>query len=135
VPLKLELADLPEIAADKHRILQILTNLINNAKYAVSAGEDTEKLLIIRSEKHGEDKFRIVVKDNGIGIPQENLVKVFQHGFTTKTDGHGFGLHSGALAATEMGGSLSVHSEGLGQGATFTLELPFTLIGSEQCKV
>ena len=50
--------------------------------------------------------------------------RIFAHGFTTKKDGHGFGLHSGANAAHEMGGSLTAESEGLGRGATFTLELP-----------
>ena len=72
-----------------------------------------------------EDSFRIEVIDNGIGLPLENLDKIFRHGFTTKKDGHGFGLHSGALAAMEMEGSLTVHSDGPGCGATFTLELPF----------
>jgi len=81
--------------------------------------------LTIRLYKNGEDCFRIEVADNGIGIPEDNLTKIFSHGFTTKRQGHGFGLHSGALAAKEMGGSLTVHSEGIGQGATFTLELPF----------
>ena len=67
---------------------------------------------------------KIAVCDTGIGIAPDNLVKIFNHGFTTKKDGHGFGLHSGANAAKEMGGSLTAHSDGLGQGATFTLELP-----------
>jgi signal transduction histidine kinase len=64
------------------------------------------------------------VRDNGVGIAPENLTRIFGHGFTTKKDGHGFGLHSGALAAKEMNGSLTVHSDGVGQGAAFTLELP-----------
>ena len=64
------------------------------------------------------------VRDNGVGIAPENLINIFGHGFTTKKDGHGFGLHSGANAAKEMGGRLSAHSDGLGQGAEFTLELP-----------
>jgi signal transduction histidine kinase len=66
----------------------------------------------------------IAVIDNGIGIPPENLTRIFAHGFTTKKDGHGFGLHSGVLAAQEMGGRLAVQSDGPGAGATFTLELP-----------
>jgi signal transduction histidine kinase len=73
----------------------------------------------------GEDnRLRISVADNGVGIAAEDLTRVFAHGFTTRPDGHGFGLHSGALATREMGGALLVHSEGLGKGATFTLELP-----------
>jgi signal transduction histidine kinase len=69
-------------------------------------------------------RIKISVSDNGVGIPPENLSRIFNHGFTTKKDGHGFGLHSGALAATEMGGALHVQSDGPGCGATFTLELP-----------
>ena len=70
------------------------------------------------------DRVKIVVSDNGIGIPPENLTRIFNHGFTTKKDGHGFGLHSGANAAKEMGGSLTARSDGAGKGAEFTLELP-----------
>jgi signal transduction histidine kinase len=73
---------------------------------------------------NGNNHFQIAVRDNGVGIPAQSLARIFAHGFTTKTGGHGFGLHSGALAAMEMGGTLQVHSEGVGQGATFTLDLP-----------
>jgi signal transduction histidine kinase len=66
----------------------------------------------------------ISIIDNGVGIPAENLARIFNHGFTTRRDGHGFGLHSGALNARELGGSLNMRSEGAGQGAEFTLELP-----------
>jgi signal transduction histidine kinase len=79
--------------------------------------------LIVRVA-NGDGRIKISVTDNGVGISQDNLTRIFNHGFTTKKDGHGFGLHSGALAAREMGGSLNVHSDGSGQGATFTLELP-----------
>jgi len=73
---------------------------------------------------NGEGRLKIAIIDNGVGIPAENLIRIFNHGFTTRKDGHGFGLHSGALAAKEMGGALVVHSEGPGRGASFTLELP-----------
>ena len=73
---------------------------------------------------NGQGRVSISVMDNGIGIPPENMTRIFNHGFTTRKDGHGFGLHSGALAAKEMGGSLTADSHGPGQGATFTLELP-----------
>jgi signal transduction histidine kinase len=73
---------------------------------------------------NGEGRIRISVIDNGVGIPPENLTRIFNHGFTTRKEGHGFGLHSGSLAAQEMDGSLTVHSDGPGQGAAFTLELP-----------
>jgi signal transduction histidine kinase len=69
---------------------------------------------------------QISVRDNGIGISAENLTRIFEHGFTTREGGHGFGLHSSALAASEMGGSLRVFSDGTGCGATFTIELPLS---------
>jgi HPt (histidine-containing phosphotransfer) domain-containing protein len=74
----------------------------------------------------------VKVSDNGAGIAEENLTRIFVHGFTTKKDGHGFGLHSGVLAAREMGGSLTVQSAGAGRGATFTLKLPLTQSGDSR---
>jgi len=120
-----EFEELGDVEIDKQKLLQILVNLVSNAKYALSGSKREEKLLTIRIYKHGEDRFRIEVADNGVGISEDNLAKIFSYGFTTKKDGNGVGLHSSALAAKEMGGTLSVYSDGLGQGATFTLELPF----------
>ncbi len=124
-------AELGNVSVDKQRVLQILVNLIGNAKYALSESGKGEKLLTTKFYKHGEDLLGIEVIDNGVGISKENQTKIFRHGFTTKKDGHGFGLHSGALAATEMGGSLTVHSDGPGHRATFTLELPFKPAGAK----
>jgi two-component system, NtrC family, sensor kinase len=117
-------ADVPPVAVDKHKVLQILVNLVRNAKYAMDERGHNDKQLEITITRAGEDRVRVIVKDNGTGIPPENLVKIFSHGFTTKADGHGFGLHSSALVAREMGGSLWAESAGPGTGAAFTLELP-----------
>jgi signal transduction histidine kinase len=114
----------PPVTVDRHKVLQILVNLIRNAKYALDESGRADKRLTLRIGKNGEPFVKIEVADNGVGIPPENLTRIFQHGFTTRKDGHGFGLHSGALAAQEMGGTLTVHSDGPGQGATFTLALP-----------
>jgi C4-dicarboxylate-specific signal transduction histidine kinase len=119
-----EFGEVPNLSIDKHKALQILVNLIRNARHALVNSSAPEKRLTLRLELAGETRVRIVVRDNGVGIAPENHTKIFQHGFTTKKDGHGFGLHSGALAAKEMGGSLLVSSAGLGHGAEFTLELP-----------
>lgn len=110
--------------ADKHKILQILLNLINNAMYACEDNGDREKIITLQIFSSGSDRLSMRVTDNGMGIAPENLTRIFQHGFTTRKTGHGFGLHSGALAANELGGSLTVHSDGPGLGASFTLELP-----------
>lgn len=120
-----EYEELTDVEVNKQKILQILVNLISNAKYSVSNNGKEEKIITIRIYRHSEDHCRIEVADNGVGISRENLTKIFTHGFTTKRKGHGFGLHSSALAAKEIGGKLTVHSDGEGQGATFTLEIPF----------
>jgi signal transduction histidine kinase len=115
--------DLPEIVVEKHKILQILVNLIRNAKYACEEAGKRDKRLIV-SARCARDQIQIAVVDNGVGISAENLTRIFAHGFTTRKNGHGFGLHSGAISAKELGGALRVNSDGPGRGATFTLELP-----------
>jgi len=114
----------PPITADKHKILQILINLIRNAKYACEDSHQADKQITLQV-RNGGDTIRFVVLDNGVGISPDIMGRIFNHGFTTRGDkGHGFGLHSGALAAREMGGRLSAASDGPGSGAAFTLELP-----------
>jgi signal transduction histidine kinase len=118
-----EFETVPPMNVEKHKILQILVNLLRNAKHACQDSERSDKRITVRVA-NGEGRIRISVIDNGVGIPPENLTRIFNHGFTTRKEGHGFGLHSGSLAAQEMDGSLTVHSDGPGQGAAFTLELP-----------
>jgi signal transduction histidine kinase len=119
-----EFAKVPPILTEKHKVLQILVNLIRNAKHACDDSERHDKQITLRIASGTDSGVKIQVVDNGVGIPAENLTRIFNHGFTTRRNGHGFGLHSGAIAAKEMGGSLTAFSEGLGRGATFTLELP-----------
>jgi len=114
----------PIITVEKHKVLQILVNLIRNAKFACDESGRSEKQITVEiSDQNG--RARVAVIDNGVGIPEGNLTLIFSHGFTTRKEGHGFGLHSGALAAKNLGGSLKAFSEGLGKGATFVLELPY----------
>ena len=120
-----EYAGVPPILVDKHKVLQVLVNLIRNAKYALDDRGHSDKQMTLRIAPNGENLVRISVIDNGVGIAPENLTRIFEHGFTTRKEGHGFGLHNGALAARQLGGSLTVQSDGFGKGATFTLELPF----------
>lgn len=118
-------AEVPPVTLDKHKVLQILVNLVHNAKHALEEGGREDKVLHLGISRNGNNRLKISVTDNGIGIKPENLTRIFSHGFTTKKNGHGFGLHHGALAAKELQGSLIAHSDGPGRGATFTLELPF----------
>ncbi|MBM7115521.1 HAMP domain-containing protein [Archangium primigenium] len=124
VRVRRDLEALPPLVTEKHKVLMILVNLISNAKYALESIPEEQRLIIIGLRRTPEARVLLTVRDNGIGIAPEMLTRIFQHGFTTREEGHGFGLHSSALAAQEMGGSLTASSEGPGQGATFTLDLP-----------
>ncbi|HEX6884294.1 MAG TPA: ATP-binding protein [Planctomycetota bacterium] len=119
-----EYEPLPSVDVDKHKLMEILVNLIQNAGQSMIEHAAEPRTLTLRIARHGEGTARIEVRDSGHGIAPENLTRVFQHGFTTKKDGHGFGLHVSANAATEMGAKLSADSAGLGRGASFTLDIP-----------
>ncbi len=125
VHLERKYAAVPLVNVDKHKLLQILVNLLSNARAAL-AGVGPERNLSLTVARKSDDPLRLIfrVEDNGVGIPQESLTRIFEHGFTTKSDGHGFGLHSSALAAQSLGGSLRVASDGWGKGATFTIDIP-----------
>ena len=118
-----EYSELKPVLVDKHKVMQILVNLIRNAKHSFDDSGRIDKQITMRIT-HANERMQISIIDNGVGIPAENLIRIFNHGFTTKKDGHGFGLHSGALTAKELGGTLTAFSEGTGQGSKFTLELP-----------
>jgi two-component system NtrC family sensor kinase len=119
-----EFAQVPEAHLEKSRVLQILVNLISNAKNAMENIDGKLHQITLRVELVDDSTLRVSVRDEGEGIPAENLTRIFSHGFTTRKTGHGFGLHSCALAVAQMGGTISAHSDGPGLGATFTLELP-----------
>jgi PAS domain S-box-containing protein len=116
----------PQLVTDRHKIMQILINLISNARYALGdgAGGADERTILIATQESQSGRIALSVTDNGVGISPENLARIFEHGFTTRKTGHGFGLHSSALAAHDLGGQLRVASDGAGRGATFILELP-----------
>jgi signal transduction histidine kinase len=118
-----DLADVDRIETDRHQAIQILVNFITNAIQAVKPRPAGDRRISLQLAK-ADDHVQFIVADNGVGITTENLQKIFQHGFTTRRDGHGFGLHSGAIAASALGGRLNVHSDGPDRGARFTLTLP-----------
>jgi C4-dicarboxylate-specific signal transduction histidine kinase len=119
-----EYSQAPPVHVEKHKVLQILVNLIRNAQHALDDREAATRRMTLRIADNGDNTAGISVIDNGVGIPAENLNRLFEHGFTTRKDGHGFGLNSGARAARELGGTLTAHSDGPGKGARFTLTLP-----------
>jgi signal transduction histidine kinase len=125
-------SEMPALLLDRHRLLSILLNLLSNAKNAAPPAADHQHLISLHLELTQGATLRIQVTDNGEGILPENLTRIFAHGFTTRKNGHGFGLHSCALAAKEMGGTLTAHSDGPGKGATFILELPAKTAEPEQ---
>ncbi|HUG71957.1 MAG TPA: PAS domain S-box protein [Steroidobacteraceae bacterium] len=129
VALKTDFIDRPQITTDKHKALQILVNLLRNAKHACDESGREDKLVSVRVESI-LDTVSICVTDNGVGIAPEVMPRLFNHGFTTRKSGHGFGLHGAALAASDLGGTLSAHSDGPGLGATFRLILPFHVSGT-----
>ncbi len=135
VEVNCEFAELKPTIVDKHKLLQILINLISNAKYACMESNHDEHCISIRLRRAGDDRVQIEVNDNGVGISNENLTRIFAHGFTTRSDGHGFGLHSAAVAAEELKATLSAHSDGNEQGSTFVLDLPYSPAEVPTCKM
>jgi ligand-binding sensor domain-containing protein/signal transduction histidine kinase len=124
VKLHRDFGPAPSISLDRHKVMQILINLLENAKHACADLPPEQRNVVVRVRSEESTHLHIQVIDSGVGIAPENLTRIFAHGFTTRKNGHGFGLHSGALAARELGGSLAAHSDGVGKGATFTLVLP-----------
>jgi len=124
ITVERDFAVVPSVNVDKHKALQILVNILRNAKHAMEEASEREKRLTLRIRQQSEAAISISVTDTGVGIAPENLTRIFSHGFTTRRDGHGFGLHSAALAAQQMGGRLVAQSDGPGHGATFIFELP-----------
>ena len=118
-----ELDELPAVRLDRHKALQILVNLLTNARDAVSANAGARQI-VIRARRGPPGNFEVVVEDNGCGISPANLDKIFQLGFTTKPHGHGLGLHYCACAALELHGKLTASSGGPDRGAAFQLLLP-----------
>ncbi|MGF6558463.1 two-component system NtrC family sensor kinase [Pseudomonas sp. S30_BP2TU TE3576] len=128
-----EYADVPLIMGDKHRLLLILINLISNAKYALSNVSNHERILTLGATIVDGQTLQISVRDEGEGISPQDMTRIFAHGFTTRKEGHGFGLHSCALAAIEMNGHLNAYSDGPGKGALFVLQIPLIAAEGEPC--
>ncbi len=126
ITIRPDFQQVPTVLVDQHQLLQILVNLLRNAKQAMrQQTKDRHELkLSVKYQDDDETSVVMTIQDSGIGIAPEHLSKMFTRGFTTKTDGNGIGLHSSIRAIQKMGGSMYVRSEGVGRGATFTLTFP-----------
>jgi PAS domain S-box-containing protein len=125
-----DFSPVPQARLDRGRVLQILVNLVGNARDALAALPVPSRRMTVRVGLAERGRLRVSVQDEGEGIAPENLLRIFAHGFTTRPQGHGFGLHSCALAAAQMRGTLTALSDGPGRGATFTLEIPLDPAGA-----
>jgi signal transduction histidine kinase len=123
-------ASVPRLTLDRHKLIQILGNLLSNARQALRDQPPGRKVLTIAVRSADPRSIEIEVEDSGVGISADVLPKLFTFGFTTKRDGHGFGLHASAILAQELGGELTGYSPGVGRGARFTLRLPATANGA-----
>jgi two-component system, NtrC family, sensor kinase len=123
VQITRDIPDLPEVWTDRYKLLQIIVNFVGNASDAIAENEPCKKQISVRA-RLTDDWLEIAVEDCGIGIAADLLGRVWEFGFTTKTHGHGFGLHSAAVAAQQLGGSVAASSAGPGQGACFSVRIP-----------
>jgi PAS domain S-box-containing protein len=126
VRIEKRLGAIPSCMVQKSKLLQVLTNLVKNAKEAMAENDiyNKPKHLMIETGQQNDGSVFVKILDNGCGIEQEHLTQIFGHGFTLKQNGHGFGLHTCANAVKEMGGTITASSQGLQQGACFYLSLP-----------
>ena len=123
VTIKRDYDPVQAVMLDRHKLIQILGNLFSNARHALKDQTQGERLLTLRIRAQESGMVSIEVMDSGTGINPQALQRLFEFGFTTKKDGHGFGLHTSAILAKELGGDLSGHSDGPNCGARFTLRL------------
>lgn len=124
IQIERHFADMPPLMLPKNLMLQVLVNLVSNARHAVSAAGVKERRILLYITQPQPGSVMIAVQDTGCGISRPNLLRIFTHGFTTRKDGNGFGLHHAALLVEEMGGTLKAQSDGEGLGASFLLEFP-----------
>jgi len=127
--------ELPLVRIDKHRVLEALVNLIRNACEALATAGVATPRIVVRVALEADGCVRIEVRDNGCGIREEDMAKLFQYGFTTKASGHGIGLHASANSLREIGGSLTATSEGAGKGASFLVSVPCSATAKNPTKV
>lgn len=134
INIKRDFKPIKEVVTDRVKLLQIFVNLIKNSIESIIEQDPEHKEIILSVQQQDDTYFSIQLGDNGVGIKEEHLEKIFSFGFTTKKEGHGFGLHSSAISIQDMGGKLSVASDGIGKGATFSIALPYQPLKKEDHK-
>jgi signal transduction histidine kinase len=120
----------PTLTLDRHKLIQIVANILSNARHALQDQIQGARVLTVRIQRPAAGGLSVEIEDSGAGIDSATLSRLFEFGFTTKKDGHGFGLHSSAILAKELGGELTARSDGAGRGACFSLCLPLTVTQS-----
>jgi signal transduction histidine kinase len=115
----------PDLILPKAKLLQIFINLIKNAIESILESRKKERKIEIKAF-YKNDEITLIFKDNGLGISRKNLKKIFNFGFSTKNQGHGFGLHTCQNFLNELNGTISAESEGKHKGAEFIIKLPIT---------
>ncbi|MDJ0834995.1 MAG: two-component regulator propeller domain-containing protein [Acidobacteriota bacterium] len=123
ITLKTILGDVSLIKVQKTQLMHIIINLLKNAAEAMETVMDRDRVLTVETRQNGKT-VQLVIRDTGVGIAAEHLKKMFSYGFTTKESGHGFGLHFCWRAMKEMGGTITVESEGRDMGAEFVMTFP-----------
>jgi PAS domain S-box-containing protein len=119
-----EFQEVPQVIMDKHQVLQILVDVMRNACQALESVSTKQLIVRVKLIIGPPDSICLEVQDTGIGISPDDLTRIFGQGYSTKNGGGGLSLHHAALMAKTMGGALRAQSEGVGQGATFFLDLP-----------
>ena len=112
------------VRASEAKLTHILINLLKNAVEAMEETAYDQRLIHLETGEDGDGCIFIRIRDQGMGMEKDVVDKAFTHGFTTKKNGHGFGLHYCAQAMEEMHGAIQVESPGRGKGTTFTLTFP-----------
>ena len=130
VVLRSELAeDLPPIVADRIQLQQVTLNLLRNASDAMVAVEDRSRQLLIRTQREGDERVRLSVQDAGVGVNPQDIEKLFEAFYTTKSEGMGIGLSVSRSIIERHHGRLWAEPND-GPGVTFSFSIPCSLEGS-----
>lgn len=123
--------ELPMLRTNRIKAVQVLVNVIKNAVDAMlDQDPKTRKLTIEVLMREG--LLDITIADTGPGIQAHVLDRIFTHGFTTKADGHGFGLHSCANVMMSLNGEIAVRNSPLTGGAEFRVSFPLESSNQKQ---